>query len=323
MVKNRLNKRKSGFIIALAWPETLCKQAGGWYESITRLLGINKYGYYRVGHAALVLVDGSSGQGHYFDFGRYHAPYQHGRVRSAITDDDLKIYARAVFNEAGDQIDNMSSILDELQRNEACHGEGILFASCLSIDYGAALKEALNMQKANPHAYGPFTQPGSNCSRFVNHIIRSGRPDFWTWIKLRILVPLTPTPMNNVNALRHKQSVWPLRVSQMTPNAAEFDQVNLKSTIPMPVKPSQLNGSSHWLSGEGAGSWFQVIPNGSSTEIRRYSPTGELECSSLMEKLPKTWSSRMSDLSVTYPSDCSQVTLTDKISTIQLIRIAR
>ena len=71
----------TGFAIALAWPETYCKQAGSWYEFITAALGINRNNYYKAGHAALVLVDGINKTCHYFDFGRYHSPFQHGRVK--------------------------------------------------------------------------------------------------------------------------------------------------------------------------------------------------------------------------------------------------
>ena len=32
---------KSGIAIALAWPETYCKQAGGWYDGLLQTLGFN------------------------------------------------------------------------------------------------------------------------------------------------------------------------------------------------------------------------------------------------------------------------------------------
>ena len=49
--------KHDGFAIALAWPETLCKQAGAWYDYLLYYAGINRKGYYKVGHAAVVLVD--------------------------------------------------------------------------------------------------------------------------------------------------------------------------------------------------------------------------------------------------------------------------
>jgi len=43
----------SGFAIVIAWPGTYCKQAGAWYDTITRFLGINKDYFYKAGHAPL------------------------------------------------------------------------------------------------------------------------------------------------------------------------------------------------------------------------------------------------------------------------------
>jgi hypothetical protein len=93
---NRNENKYSGFAIAIAWPQTLCKQPGSWYDPLTGWLGISRNNYYRAGHAALVLVEGDTGKCHYFDFGRYHAPYQHGRVRSGETDPGLAIRVRAL-----------------------------------------------------------------------------------------------------------------------------------------------------------------------------------------------------------------------------------
>ena len=67
--------KHNGFAIALAWPETQCKEAVAWYDGLMRMININKNGYYKVGHAAIVLVEDISGRCHYFDFGRYHAPH--------------------------------------------------------------------------------------------------------------------------------------------------------------------------------------------------------------------------------------------------------
>ena len=38
----------NGFAIAIAWPETLCKQASAWYDALLHHLSINKEGYYKV-----------------------------------------------------------------------------------------------------------------------------------------------------------------------------------------------------------------------------------------------------------------------------------
>jgi len=75
--------------IILAWPETICKQTNAWYDGLMNKLKISKNGYYKVGHAAIVLVNSKKGEAHYFDFGRYHSPKGQGRVRDISTDYDL------------------------------------------------------------------------------------------------------------------------------------------------------------------------------------------------------------------------------------------
>ena len=152
---------RSGFSIAIAWPETLCKQPGSWYDPLLRKLGFNKDGYYKVGHAAVVLINSDSGICHYFDFGRYHAPFQYGRVRDAETDHDLEIKIRAVIKE--NEIVNYMDILTELYFNSSCHGSGTLHASYCKINFEKAYNKAKMMQRNSPIPYGPFKIAGTNC----------------------------------------------------------------------------------------------------------------------------------------------------------------
>lgn len=191
---------KTGIIIALAWPETTCKQAGAWYDFPLKLLGINKNNSYKVGHAALVLINISSGKCHYFDFGRYHAPYQYGRVRSEITDHDLEIKTKALFDE-NQNLENLNSILEELHINDSCHGYGSLHASYCKIDFMKALNKAHYLQSKSPIKYGPFIPSGTNCSRFVNTVIMAGKPNLKFMIALAVPKTVTPSPLSNVKAL--------------------------------------------------------------------------------------------------------------------------
>jgi len=101
------SNKYTGFAIALAWPQTWCKQPNSWYDSLLLRLGISVNHYYRAGHAALVLVEKSTGDCHYFDFGRYHAPFEYGRVRSATTDHDLDLPKKAQLTTDGKSIKNL------------------------------------------------------------------------------------------------------------------------------------------------------------------------------------------------------------------------
>lgn len=190
----------NGIAIALAWPETLCKQAGAWYDKPLRWLGINQSNYYKVGHAAVVLIEKESGNCHYFDFGRYHAPYQHGRVRNAYTDHDLEIKTKAIVSSDG-TIENYNEILFELYNNESCHGSGDLHASYCDVDFNRAFEKANQMQSISPIPYGPFLPNGTNCSRFVNTVVVSGSPKWYYKLVLNYPKTLSPTPIGNVKTL--------------------------------------------------------------------------------------------------------------------------
>ena len=193
------NKR-TGFAIALAWPETLCKQPGSWYDLPLKWLGLNKNHYYKIGHAAVVLIN-ENWKCHYFDFGRYHAPFQHGRVRDAETDHDLDIKTKAIIKDG--RIVNYSDILLERYSNPSCHGTGELHASYCKVNFNKAFTRAKQMQEQSPIQYGPFKINGTNCSRFVNTVILAGKPGFLHWLLLSYPKTFSPTPFGNVTALNN------------------------------------------------------------------------------------------------------------------------
>ncbi len=198
-----------GFAVALAWPGTYCKQAGAWYDGFMRLLGFNRNYFYKAGHAASVVIDGETGNCYYFDFGRYHAPYAHGRVRSGDTDHDLEMKTKAIISDDKKKILNFEEILIELANNEACHGTGPLYGSYKKTNFARAYSKALKMQNDSPIIYGPFIFGGTNCSRFVSTVIRAGLPYSFTRFKVRSFVPLTPTPLNNVANLGKVHKIYP------------------------------------------------------------------------------------------------------------------
>lgn len=272
------SKKHTGFAIAIAWPETYCKQPGYWYDSVTNFLGITNNHYYKIGHAALVLVNSETRKCYYFDFGRYHAPFQHGRVRSEITDNGLKINTIAQISDDGQRLENFNQILSELQLNLECHGEGALHASYCKIDFKKSFQKSLQLQQRSPIPYGPFRYKGSNCSRFVNTSILAGKPDWKYRIKLNYFVVLTPTPLNNVNALPNKTLIPKLLKATAFCPAPLKDKRKLKLTLEQPLKNEKIAENAKWLSGEGSGSWFSINEDLENYLISRYSPEGELEC---------------------------------------------
>jgi hypothetical protein len=191
---------RSDMIIALAWPSTWCKQAGAWYDGLLRRTGINHRGYYRVGHAAVLVLKQHEPVAHYYDMGRYHAPAGTARVRSAFTDHDLRISTKIQWSSDG-RVENLHAILDELAANSACHGNGPLYWAAVQGDASAALKKAQTMQSKHFHDYGPFVLWGSNCSRFVRTVVLAARPVRLPRLLMALPPSLSPTPLTNIHAL--------------------------------------------------------------------------------------------------------------------------
>jgi hypothetical protein len=276
MKKKRI--KHTGFAVALAWPATLCKQPNTWYDLPLRWVGINKNWFYRAGHAALILIDDNELECHYFDFGRYHSPFNFGRVRSAATDCDLAVNTSPRISEDRTRIENLREILDELQHNKTCHGDGKLYASYCRINFELAWQKATLLQDSSPLPYGPFVRGGSNCSRFVNHVILAGKPVWRQLIRLKYLVTFTPTPLNNINSLGYQTIIPALLKTTVVDFSKNLSKDHLKTTLSAPPRHPDIPEYAQWLSGEGAGSWFHIIKAGDLYAISRFGPEGNIEC---------------------------------------------
>ena len=299
-------KTHTGIAIALAWPNTYCKQVGVWYDHLMRFLRISHNDFYKVGHAAVILIDIEKAYCHYFDFGRYHAPFQHGRVRSMETDFELKFLTRPKFSKSGLEIENIDAILTEIQATEACHGDGLLHASYVAIDFKRAYAKAIQMQQESPMLYGPFQIGGSNCSRFVNTVILAGKPHWWNAFRMRFVQPFSPSPLLNVKALpnyftkkkQYKEVIF-------TP--VQLSKEELRSTKKAPKRHKAVPKNAQWLSGEGAGSWFAIEKNEDVLQVERYSPNGILECTGFYQSSSPVEINSVDQLEITYPSTCKAV----------------
>lgn len=302
-------EKYTGFAIALAWPATYCKQSGAWYDPLSSFLGFNENNYYKVGHAAVVLVDSKNRKCHYFDFGRYHAPFQFGRVRNAETDHELAMKTVPEISVDGQQIENFEAILTELQNNGACHGEGTLYASVTRVKFENAYEKAIQMQGKKFIDYGPFRMGGSNCSRFVNSVIQAGEPSLKQQLKLNFWMPLTPTPMNNVNALGGVVTVPKLLQNVPFCPLKKPDKAFLHGTLPAPNRHAAIPETALWLSGEGAGSWFDIRFERGVVNAIRYSPEGKEECSGNFRNASGEYQFPQTTFKITYPSNCKEITL--------------
>lgn len=196
---SKKNSTSDGFLIALAWPETKCKQAGAWYDGLMKRTGFNKEGYYAVGHAALVLVDKSDSSCTYYDFGRYHSPYGHGRVRSAYTDHDLKMSVKADIQEG--KLINLKSILEELYHNPSTHGDGTIYGKEVLVNLQDTQQYINEMLGRVFIPYGPFKSRGTNCSRFVNSALIAGHASLWIRFRLHLPWTVSPSPLEILRVL--------------------------------------------------------------------------------------------------------------------------
>jgi hypothetical protein len=314
--------KPADFAIAIAWPETYCKQPGYWYDSITELLGFNKNHYYKAGHAALVLINSETKKCHYFDFGRYITPFQHGRVRSEITDHGLKVKTLAQVSKDGQSIENFNEIVTELQLNHECHGEGALHASYATIKFEKAYQKVMQLQRRGPIQYGPFLYNGTNCSRFVNTSILSGKPQWNYAFMLKYFVLLTPTPLNNVNALPNKVVIPKLLKTKAFCPAAISDKRKLKLTLEEPPKNNRIPENAKWLSGEGSGSWFVINQQSGNYQISRYGPEGELECKGMFKITNMRFFDIKLPFHIDYLSHCQRVIIYQSKHLIVLNRLA-
>lgn len=312
----------SGIAVALAWPSTYCKQPGAWYDIITNMLGFSPHHFYQVGHAALILINKKTRNCHYYDFGRYHAPFQHGRVRSEKTDPGLKIHTQAQLDQTGKTVINLDEILTELQHNEECHGDGALHASYCPVNFEKAIQKATILQDKSPIPYGPFQYGGSNCSRFVNDTIAAGSPPWIHWFKLRFLVWFTPTPMNNIQALQNRSIIPYLLHKKIFVPQAITDKAFLKTTLRCPDKPEKIPHTAQWLSGEGCGSWFAIQAHDITGhyEITRYNPEGKIECKGLFKEKNEQTFDIQDPYQVIHLSHYQQVRITQKDNILIFVR---
>lgn len=174
--------KKDGLIITLAWPETWVKATEARYNVLAETLGISKNGFYKVGHAALVLINLGTGQASYFDCGRYDCPPNQARIRSAVSDPDLKL--KTSLWDIHDHFQS-TELLWEIAQNEATHGSGPMHWGLHEVNFKSSLEFILNEQSKGFRPYGPFDLKGSNCSRFVLKSLVAGGAEKAIWAQLK------------------------------------------------------------------------------------------------------------------------------------------
>lgn len=266
--------------LVMAWPDQTARGDERWM-ALFKQLGIVKNLNFKVGHAAIVLIDSQTGSLAYFDFGRYITPRGYGRARSVDSDPRLALYTHAVIDKSGN-INNLKTILDELhQMEDATHGNGRLFFSITEgLSYAAAGQFAQHVVDQGPVKYGAIASGNNSCSRFVAQVLLAGFPSqhpVRRWIGLP--ESIKPSPMSNVvNAspgrtvhCYHNGLLQSFRMNRWQSLSFQLDQLapnfsTIKSTclpcdsqpgsIAEPQKPATVPAAAQWLGGIGEGAWF-------------------------------------------------------------------
>ena len=269
----------NGVIVPLAWPDGLVASAYLKYDRIMSWFRLCKNGFYKAGHAAMLLINTDTGQVYYYDFGRYIAERKYGRIRSSKTDPELTFDVQAEV--ADGKITNRREILEYTNQQAHTHGEGTLYAGFYEgFDFQRVKRFIERRQRRCQIKYGAFTVGGTNCSRFVSQTIAKFLP---LNKKLKFLYPWygTPSPLGNIfNSPEQKMyivkegNIREMDVSQWitqykilkrkitfgdhyrkkVPELHQSRKGHFKPTN----RPSNVGAGAHWLGGIGSGAWHEI-----------------------------------------------------------------
>jgi len=194
--------------IVIAWPQCTAR-ADESLPIFLRKAGLIKNLNFRVGHAAVCLINPQTHEVIYYDFGRYITPRGFGRARSKYTDPELALSTKAVFNEEKDLM-NVEEIAAELERKaKYTHGVGpLVFSVSKSIDYIKAKKYADEMVMKGYFPYNGLYKSASNCARYVTETIKASSEDGTVGTKLKYPLTVRPTPLFNVVAAKTQDTIY-------------------------------------------------------------------------------------------------------------------
>lgn len=287
------------YAIVIAWPDQTARGDEPWMALLKRA-GIVKNLNFKIGHAAIVLVNHHTGALSYYDFGRYITPRGYGRVRSAGTDPRLTLHTTAVLSEEGG-ISNLAAIATELDAmKEATHGGGRMFFSVidgLSCSIGSAF--AASLIREGLIRYGALAPGNNSCSRFVAQTLLVALKRRHPARKF-LLFPETmkASPMSNVVNASRKRQVYCydhgelgsysmnrlqsllFQAKLITENlrhsgAARLPDDRIPGSLEEPVRPAHLPVHAQWLGGIGEGAWFSLVPDRENIfTVTRYNSRG-------------------------------------------------
>jgi hypothetical protein len=292
-------KNKNGIIIPLAWPDALVASNLLKYDEMMSWFNLCRNGFYKVGHAAMLLIHTETGEVHYYDFGRYIAePRRYGRIRSVKTDAELEFNVKADIS--NNDITNLGEVLKYTAAHPHTHGEGTLYAGiCPGYNFEEVYAHIERRQAKGLIKYGAFTLGGTNCSRFVAQTMAA----FSTWInKVKYLIPWygTPSPLGNVfksyNQIMYIVADGKLDYKDVSEFSTQFNTLkrkvlfgyddpeiphikeSRKGCLYPERRPDFVSSQAQWIGGIGAGAWHELLDIQAGTVcFRRTQESGHID----------------------------------------------
>lgn len=289
--------------IPISWPDKTALGDEKWMAFLKQI-GLVKNLHFKVGHAAILLIERSRGTIRYFDFGRYLSPRGYGRARSALFDPRLEISKKAQITQQG-EIQNVIEILEELcEKEDATHGGGRTFFSiCKQVSFSKCVAYAEKLVAEGPVLYGALAKGNNSCSRFVAQVLTEGM-DIDDKRRRKILYPecLKASPTSNVvNAAPNEEvfcyeqgilKQWKMRRKDsllfqfglLKDNFTKKGSQDLAcdqtpGMIEAPLRPSNVPEHAQWIGGIGEGAWLQLEQRRDENVfvIYKYAAWGKLE----------------------------------------------
>ncbi len=281
-------KHPTGYIIVMAYPDTFVKMSEEWICKFLPWIGLGTREYIKAGHAAQVLIDRSSGDAFYYDFGRYVTPKGMGRVRSVHTDAELEIPFKGTFDANG-KLANFHDFLLWLEAHpQKTHGDGRLLASlCESVDFKKAKSFADQLQARGSIPYGAFDKNGSNCSRFVTDTLLASTHHKKIQKALKFNKKFTPSTVGNVEKAALMKQIYQVHQGHIEQYKGSALKENLTNYFDRKkvnkIEDAQLfsMGETHYkLEGIGSSAYFELLQASLPTHhyrIRRFNDLGEMD----------------------------------------------
>ena len=297
--------------IPIAFPDNWAKGMR-WRDRMLLKYKIIYTQFYRVGHAAILLIERSTGVVLYYDYGRYITAPGRGRARSKETDPKLTIPIKAQFDCDG-TLSNLNEIMLFLETiQDATHGHGkTIYSVCHRFDFQKAVSYANKIIAKTSTRYTTFAFNGNNCSSYITNTLIAGCSDRMKKLKLSLPQTIAPTPLGNVVNASENGKIYELNQGVFSSYYMDRKKVfaNIWRNISFSLFKNKhleptinqlaLNGSTpkldipegaQLLSSLGESSWFRLVKSNQCVEneyiIQSFTESGKLNYE-IVSKLEK------------------------------------